>query len=154
MGFRVRGLPREHFTHLFRLSDSELVRYRAVRRIAKHADGYPCRISLTDASPGQEVVLVHYEHHAVASPYASSFAIYVRAEEQTYDALNCVPNQLQRRMLAVRAYDAEAMLVDCGLTHGKELSACITQLLANPAASYLHVHYAMPGCYAARIDRA
>jgi len=30
----------------------------------------------------------------------------------------------------------------------------IAWLLGDPRADYLHVHYARPGCYAARIDRA
>jgi hypothetical protein len=30
----------------------------------------------------------------------------------------------------------------------------IEKLLANPRAAYLHVHFAAPGCYAARIERA
>jgi len=30
----------------------------------------------------------------------------------------------------------------------------IARLLGDPRADYLHVHYAKPGCYAARIDRA
>ena len=31
----------------------------------------------------------------------------------------------------------------------------VTQrLLAKPGAAYMHVHYAAPGCYAARVERA
>src|SRR5665811_2125397 len=44
-------------------SDAELAAHGALRKIA---DGpHPCRISLTDAAPGDEVILVNYEHHAV-----------------------------------------------------------------------------------------
>ena len=48
----------------------------------------PCRISLTDAKPGDELILVNHEHHAVASPYRMRFAIYVRKGEQTFDAVD------------------------------------------------------------------
>ena len=59
----------------------------AVRRIADNrTPGYPCRISLTDAREGDELLLVNYEHHPVHSPYRMSYAIYVRKGEETYDA--------------------------------------------------------------------
>ena len=40
------------------------------------------------------------------------------------------------------------------ITRQDELSAAIERLNANPKAAYLHVHYAAPGCYAARVERA
>jgi hypothetical protein len=67
MSFRIRGLPAESFADLVTLSDEELKARGAVRRIA---DGnYPFRISLTDSTPGDELVLVNHEHHPVNSPY-------------------------------------------------------------------------------------
>jgi hypothetical protein len=154
MTFHVRGLPSEHFTHLFALDDEALARHAAVRMRAVEGQRYPCRVSLTDAQPGEQVVLVNYEHHAVASPYRSRFAIYVREGEQTYDARDQIPAQLLARQLAVRAYDDRGMLVGCDLTHGHALSTLVGRLFENSSASYLHVHYAKPGCYAARVDRS
>jgi hypothetical protein len=40
------------------------------------------------------------------------------------------------------------------LASGREVEPAIERLLENPAASYIHAHYAKRGCYAARIDRA
>lgn len=155
MSFRVRGLPAEKFTHLFALSDKELAANGAVRRIAdQRTPGYPCRVSLTDSSPGDELLLVNYEHHPVSSPYRMRFAVYVRKGEETYDAVGEIPEQLRIRTLAVRAFDATAMMIDWELVEGRDLDAAIERLFANPQASYLHVHYAAPGCYAARIDRS
>ena len=69
MNFRITGLPAERFAPLFSLSDAELTAHGAVRRIAdRRSPGYPCRVSLTDSSPGEELLLVNYEHHPVASP--------------------------------------------------------------------------------------
>ena len=82
------------------------------------------------------------------------FAIYVRRGEQTYDAVNQVPEQLRIRHLAVRSFDADAMMVGWELVDGRELELAIGRLFAEPRSLYLHVHYAAPGCYAARIDRA
>jgi len=58
MSFRITGLPAERFAHLFALSDDELAAQGAVRRTAEHPA--PCRISLTDATPGDEVILTNY----------------------------------------------------------------------------------------------
>jgi len=155
MNFRITGLPAERFAPLFSLSDAELAAQGAVRRIADgRSPGYPCRVSLTDSSPGEELLLVNYEHHPVASPYRMRFAIYVRKGEETFDRVGEVPEQLRIRTLAVRAFDADAMMVGWELADGKNLEAAIERLFANERAAYLHVHYAAPGCYAARVERA
>jgi Protein of unknown function (DUF1203) len=155
MSFRLSGLPAEHFRNLFDLSDSELATHGAVRRIADaRTPGYPCRVSLTDSSEGDELLLVNYEHHAVASPYRMRFAVYVRKGEETYSEVDHVPEQLRLRTLAGRAYDANAMLVGWQLAEGRELEPVIERLFADPQAAYLHIHFAAPGCYAARVDRA
>jgi len=152
MSFRISGLPAEKFDHLFALSEAELGALGAVRRKAPGA--VPCRISLTDATPGEDVILTNYEHHPVDSPYRMRFAIYVRQGEQTYSEVDAVPQQLRTRTLAVRSFDADGMMVDRELTEGAKLEDAIEHLLADPRAAYLHVHFAAPGCYAARIDRA
>ncbi|HUK58016.1 MAG TPA: DUF1203 domain-containing protein [Stellaceae bacterium] len=155
MSFRIRGLPNEPFAPLFELADDELAKRGAVRRIADdRRPGYPCRVSLTDSRPGDELLLVNYEHHAVASPYRMRFAIFVRKGEETYDEVGCVPEQLRLRTLAVRAFDEDGMMRGFELVDGRALEATIERLFVDPRAAYLHVHFAAPGCYAARVDRA
>jgi Protein of unknown function (DUF1203) len=155
MNFRITGLPAERFAHLFALSDAELAAQGAVRRIAdERTPGYPCRISLTDSRVGDELLLVNYEHHPVASPYRMRFAIYVRKGEETYDRTDEIPEQLRIRTLAVRAFDAAAMMVGWELVDGRDLEAAIERRLADARAAYLHVHFAAAGCYAAKIERA
>ena len=155
MSFRITGLPAEPFAPLFVLSDAELARRGAVRRIADGREpGYPCRISLTDSQPGDELLLVNYEHHPVDSPYRMRFAVYVRRGEKRYDAIDEVPEQLRIRMLAVRAFDSKGMMVGWERVEGALLEGAIDRLLGEPRAAYLHIHYAAPGCYVARVDRA
>src|SRR5271169_2263492 len=155
MSFRITGLPAEEFVPLFSMSDAELAARGAVRQMAKaHDPGTPCRVSLTNAQPGDELVLVNYEHHPVASPYRMRFAIFVRKGEERFDAIDEVPEQLRLRMLAVRAFDAGAIMVGRELVDGHELEAAIERGFADPKAAYLHIHFAAPGCYAARVDRA
>src|SRR5437016_3445747 len=143
MSFRITGLPAERFSHLFALSEAELVAQGAVRQIADaRKPGYPCRISLTDSKPGDELVLVNYEHHDVDSPYRMRFAIYVRKGEQTYNEIDQVPEQLRKRTLAVRAFDQDGMMIERELVEGTDLEGAIDRLLAAPGAAYLHVHFA------------
>jgi hypothetical protein len=152
MAFRIRGLPAENFTHLFGLSDADLAAQGGVRR---KVDGkYPCRVSLTDSQPGEQLLLINYEHHPVASPYRMRFAIFVREGDQTYDEVNEVPEQLRSRMLAVRSFDADGMMVDNRLVDGKEIEPVLESFLAPPRVDYLHIHFAAAGCYAARVERA
>src|SRR5947207_12983375 len=130
MNYRIVGLPANEFTHLFELPDADLAAVGGVRRIA---DGnYPCQVSLTDSQPGEELVLLNYEHHSVASPYRMRFAIFVRKGDQTYDKVNEIPEQLRKRMLAVRAFDSKGMMVDHRLVDGKELRGKGGEGIAGP----------------------
>jgi len=155
MIFRISGLPAEAFAPLFAMSDAELAARGAVRRIADDRQpGYPCRVSLTDSRAGDELILVNYEHHPVASPYRMRFAVYVRKGERQFDAVDEVPAQLRGRTLAMRAFDESAMMVGWELIEGRDLEAAVERLFSNPRAAYLHIHFAAPGCYAARVDRS
>jgi hypothetical protein len=155
MHYRITGLPAERFAPLFDLPDAELAQRGAVRRVADDREpGYPCRVSLTDSQPGDELILVNYEHLPVDSPYRMRFAIYVRRGERTYDAVDQVPEQLSLRQLAVRGFDRNGMMTGWELVEGREVEGAIERLFGNPKADYLHIHYAAPGCYAARVDRA
>jgi hypothetical protein len=154
MSFRITGLAPEIFSELFGLSDQQLKARNAVRLVAQADGGYPCRISLCDAAPGEELILAHYLHHAVDSPFRASHAIYVRAGQEQYDRIDTIPEQLRRRLLSLRAFDREAMLLDADVVDGTALEPLIQRMLADERAAYLHVHFARAGCYAARIDRA
>jgi hypothetical protein len=61
---------------------------------------------------------------------------------------------LRRRLLSVRAYDAQGMMVEADVVDGQQLEPVIDRMLANPNVDYLHLHNAKPGCFAARVDRA
>jgi Protein of unknown function (DUF1203) len=155
VNFRITGLPAERFQGLFALSDAELAKHAAVRQIADaRTPGVPCRVSLTDARPGDELLLVNYAHHPVDSPYRMRFAIYVRKGEEIYDRVGEIPEQLRIRTLAVRAFDSNAIMIGWELVDGRELEAAIERLFHKARTKYLHVHFAAPGCYAARVDRA
>ena len=154
MSFRVRGLSPELFRPYFSMSDAELKQAGALRVIA---DGtrMPCRVSLGLAPLGDEVLLVNFEHQSGDTPYRARHAIYVsRSADKAYDAVNVVPEAIRSRLVAVRAFDAGDMMIDADVVEGTGAAELFEQQLANPRTSYLQVHYAKRGCFAARVERA
>jgi hypothetical protein len=124
------------------------------RRVVAGEGGYPCRVSLTHALPGEELVLLNYEHQPGHTPYRSRHAIYVRrASDAAFDGVDVIPEALAVRLLSVRAFDAEGMMIDADVVEGIAAAAVFERLLENHEARYLHVHNAKRGCYAARVER-
>lgn len=155
MDFRITGLSAELFQPLFGLADEQLARVGAFRRIVDRKPGYPDRIELRDPDLGESVLLVNYTHLPVATPYRSSYAIYVREGARSrYDRVNEVPEQFRSRVLSLRAFDENDMLRDADIIEGAAVESLIMRLLSSPETAYIHAHYAKFGCFAARIERA
>ena len=155
MSFQISGLPLTQFQPLFGLSDAELAKHGAVRHTADSYPGFPCRVSLRDAEPGETLLLVNYGHLPVASPYRSSYAIYVRENAREAKlAPNEVPEVLRRRLLSLRAFSHAGMLLDADVVDGSRIEPLIAGMLTRRDVEYIHVHNAKPGCFAARVDRA
>ena len=152
--FTVRGLSPEPFQALFDLSDDELERRRAKRYVADRKLGFPCRVSLQDAEPGEEVILTNFVHLDSQSPFHSTHAIYVRKGVTTVAPYrDRLPEMLRSRLLSIRAFDAEDTLVGADVVEGGQAEVVIARFFQDPAIAFLHVHFAKPGCYACRIDR-
>jgi hypothetical protein len=155
MDFRIQGLSPEPFLPLYGLSDEELANRSAKRYVASAQSGFPDRIEMRDAEPGERLILVNYVHQPADTPYRASHAVFVlEGAEKRYDAVNEVPEVLLRRLISIRAFDLNHWMVEGDVCDGRELDAAIHKLLAKPEVAYLHAHYAKPGCYAARIERA
>lgn len=155
MSFRIVGLPAEPFAALFQLDDAALAARGARRVIATGNPGYPCRVSIEDAAVGEECLLLPFEHMAVDSPYRASGPIYVRrgAVSRTV-AVDEVPDYVRRRLISLRGYDAENMMIDADVVAGDDVAVRIAQSFANPAVRDIHLHNARPGCYSCRVERA
>ena len=155
MPFQITALPAKQFRHLFGADKKALETLGATRMTVDSYPGFPCRISLEDVPVGEAVLLLNYEHQAAMSPYRSRHAIFVRehAEEASLDPGD-VPEQLRRRLLSIRAFDADDMMIEADVAEGSDFERPVEAMLAIPKTSYLHVHYAKRGCYAARVDRA
>jgi hypothetical protein len=153
MAFTVTGLSPEPFKHLYGLPEDALARHLA-RRVIAGESGFPERVELRDAAPGESLLLVHYEHQDADTPYRASHAIYVREGATEPWAGDHIPEVLRKRLLSLRAFSADGMMVEADVVEGVEAESLIDKQLANPAVAYIQAHYARPGCYAARIDRA
>ncbi|CAN5467715.1 DUF1203 domain-containing protein [soil metagenome] len=155
MAFAVSSLPIEPFSPLFALDDNALARRGMLRVVADAPFAFPCRVTLDDAEPGERLILLNYEHQPADSPFRSAHAIYVReTAAKPVTTTNALPPALRRRLLSLRGFDSAGLLRDADVVEGATAGPVITRMLADPAVAYLHAHYARPGCYAARIDRA
>jgi hypothetical protein len=154
MAFKISGLKREQFQHLFELNDDELAALGARRYVADVKPGFPCRVSLTDANPGDGVILVPFKHQPGTTPYHAKGPIFVREVGVPRElAQNEVPEMLRNRLLSLRAYDAQDLLVASDVVGRMEVENVLGVLFDDPAVSYIQVHFAKPGCYACRVDR-
>lgn len=154
MSFRITGLDAKPFAHLFGMPDEELARHNAKRYVADEKPGFPCRVTLEDAEPGETLLLVPFTHQTSQTAYASKGPIFIRERTSTRaERRNEVPEQLKVRLISLRAYDRTGMMRDADVVDGKDLKPLIERLLANEETAYLHAHFARRGCYAALIER-
>ena len=154
MSFRILGLSPGPFRALFAMPDARL-RKLGARRVIADDPRMPCRVSMEHARLGEELLLLNFEHQPANTPYRAKHAIYVRkAADKAYDAVDIVPEVLRSRLLAIRAFDAEHMMIDAEVCEGDQAANVFERFLGNPEAAYLQVHNAKRGCYAARVERA
>jgi hypothetical protein len=87
------------------------------------------------------------------SPYQGPGPIFVHAHEcAKYDKAE-VSEQQTKRLLSVRAYDGQHMMVNYDTLKGEGLVEKATDMFGDEKVQYLHVHYAGPGCFAVRVER-
>lgn len=154
MSFRVTPLAASEFESLYGKSEKELAALGARAYFADSKPGYPCRVALRDAEPGERLILVNFEHQPADTPYRSAHAVFVLdGAEAASPKAGTVPEFLSHRQLSVRAYDLEDMMIDAKVIEGNEAAACFEAMLSVPASHYLHVHNAGRGCYLARVEK-
>lgn len=154
MAYRIEGLAPEAFESLFGMMDGELAARGAVRVTADSPTGYPCRVSLEAAAPGEELVLLNHVSHDVAGPFRTTYAIYVRRNADAAASFTDeVPPLFEGRTLGLRGFGADGMLKGALLAMPGEADAKIRELLERPEIDTIHAHSAAYGCFLARIER-
>jgi hypothetical protein len=155
MSFRITGLSPEPFQHLYGLSEEELAQHGVKRYVADEKPGFPDRIEMKDAEPGQTMLLINHVCQPADTPYHARHAIFVReGARQTYDRIGEIPEVMRCRLLSLRAFDEVGMMLDADVLDGGNIEEAIERFFANPDVAYIHVHNAKRGCYSGRIDRA
>lgn len=155
MSFRIKGLSSDPFRSLYGLSDEALAAQGVTRHVVDAKPGFPDRVEVRDAEPGETVLLLNYTHQPADNPYHASHAIFVReGAEAAYDRVDEIPAAMSARVISLRAFDVQNLMVAADLSEGRELEGLIERMLADPQVAYIQAHYAKPGCYAARIERA
>jgi len=153
--FKLVGLPFEPFSHLFTLSDAELRRATRAGVFATTKPGYPCRVSLSDADIGDELLLLPFEHQPASSPYRSSGPIFVRkAAVPAYLDAGEVPAYVRTRLISVRAYDGAHLMTDALVCEGAGAADAIRAMFAREEIAYIHLHNANRGCFSGTAVRA
>lgn len=154
MTYRIAGLDREAFEPLFALSDDELSARGARRVIATAKPGFPCRVTLDDAEPGERLILLNHVSHDAPTPFRSSYAIYVREQANAPSSfVDALPPVFGERALGLRGFDAEGMLRGALLAMPGEADAGIRALFDRPEIATVHAHNAAHGCFLARVER-
>ena len=152
MTYRITGLDPKPFKALFHLSDEELSNRDVVRMTVTEKPSFPCRVTLQDREIGEQVLLLNHISHQ-EGPYRASHAIFVSdGEPATF--VDEVPPVFNGRILSLRAFDDQGMMVDAALAQPGEADAVIRELLTNPSVDHIDAHNATRGCFSARIERS
>ncbi|KAF2963560.1 hypothetical protein GQX73_g10015 [Xylaria multiplex] len=120
----------------------------------------PCRRCLQDSKVGDEMLLVTYDPFLGDSPYRSASPIFVHSKPACKLAVvpssgGSLPEQLQNRLLSIRAYDGKHMIHGAEVVDGDRLLETCERLLGDGTlAEYCHVHFAQPGCFAVRVEKS
>ena len=155
MDFQITALPVDQFLDFFEMTEAELAQRQARRQVVTENPGTPCRVSMVDADIGETVILCNYAHQSGQSPYYATHAIFVREHAVQADlAINEVPEVIRTRLMSVRLFDKDHMMIDADVLHGEELPAVLPAIFGNDKVEYVHLHNAKPGCFAASVVRA
>lgn len=155
MDFKIAALPVGQFADFFAMTDAELTKHNACRQIVTTKPGTPCRVSMEDAEIGETVILCNYVHQPAQTPYQATHAIFVRDHARQADiAVNHVPDVIRTRLMSVRLFDADHMMIDADVVPGDDLEAFLSATFEDDRVAYVHLHNAKPGCFAASVTRA
>lgn len=151
----IKALDYNLFSKYFTMSADELESFNAYLFVADKNPCYPCRVSLQDAEIGETVLAITYNHHAVPGPYNSTGPIFVRKDAETANpGANEIPRMLRHRLLSIRGYSSESLMVEGDTVAGEELETVLEKQFQNGTVEYIHIHNAGPGCFNCAVKKA
>jgi len=152
--FEIMPLPEAIAEKVRRLRSDDYGNTDLGVTVADKSPGYPCRVCLQDAAPGESLLLFSYSPFNGPRPYRNVGPIFIHANDCVpYSDRRAVPLQLRRRLLALRSYDEGDRMVGCDVVEGSDVEALVERLFEDRRAQYIHAHNARAGCYACLIER-
>jgi hypothetical protein len=130
----------------------------ALRRItATGTGGFPCRLCLLCAEPGESMLLGSCDLRRPRGIYWTPSPIFLHARTcPGFEATDVVAPIIRvNALVSVRAYDADDLcLYDLGhVCAGAEVDAPLLHALDDPRTAFVNVHTARPGCLLSRVER-
>ena len=154
MTYRVTGLDPAPFKPLFGLPDDELAK-QGIVRMTVDSPTFPCRVSLTDRAIGETVLLLNHVSHDGDGPYRATHAIFVtESDDEAARYVDQVPPVFEKRILSLRGFDEQGMMVEAFLAQPGEADAVIRRMFENEWVDHIDAHNATRGCFSARIERS
>ncbi len=65
-----------------------------------------------------------------------------------------IPPYVTRRVMSVRAYDADDLMVDADVCEGANVREVLERFVADESVAFIHLHNAKRGCFSCRVERA
>lgn len=150
--FRIVPLPRETVARARRTMTDDFG--HALKVFVNPSRGNPCRFTLRQSPPGEELLLMSYSPFQRAHPYAEVGPIFVRLHgDVAYDDPGRWPAEIDPATRVFRAYNAAEEIVDARVGTSRP-EALITDLFAQPAVDCIHVRSLTYGCFTFKIERA
>jgi hypothetical protein len=122
--------------------------------VADEANSYPCRHCLEDAQLGERMLLFSHSPFEKIGPYKEFGAVFAHERRCVRASKPQIPEQLRRRLLALRGYSADQKILAADVVQGTAIEPLIEELLQKPGVAYVHARFAKFGCFACRIERA
>jgi len=152
MQFTFKALDHEIFTPFYGLSDDAL-REKGIIPYVADGGGFPCRVTLEDATIGDRVLLLNHVYLETHSPYRGSHAIFVRdGATSKHLPPNEIPEMIFKRPQSLRAFDRDNMMLEAMVAESGQVQDAIEELGHLKNVAYLHLHNAAYGCFMARVE--
>ncbi|MBI1186175.1 MAG: DUF1203 domain-containing protein [Alphaproteobacteria bacterium] len=118
--------------------------------------GYPCRLTLQEAKPGERVLLFRHRPFDAVTPYTEEGPIFARLDAApAHLPPGALPDFMaQRKLLTVRRYDRAGAIAGAEVVPPEACAETIAHALEHANVDYVHVRNAGYGCFLFRADRA
>ncbi len=123
--------------------------------IADAKPGYPCRLSLEDAEPGEALYLFSHTPFSCANAYRETGPVFIRKNAKPAKLpINELPDVAYARSIIFRAYDSEGTILSASPAEAGDLSGTLGRLLDDKHVDFVHLRAVVSGCFLCKARRA